>query len=413
MSTVNVDYNAVEGNLKDIFAGYENAIPKEYVIMREFPFDSSNMVGDEYQHGVELTRPHGFTTAAYGVFPALNVPVARTALKARLQPYQMYLRERVTYDILSRAQSSKQAARNELGATIESMRDAQIFRQETLGFYGQSGLAAVGTVTVDACSVTSATWAAGMWAGNEGMPVDVRDSTGATLYGTVHLGLVDFDNLTLNFGSGEGSLLVAGRTLWFQGGSTTTELVGIKKVLNNAGTLYNISAALYGLWKGIVQPIAAGSDATFKQCIQLDAKIRARGGAGDQLGFVNPDVFTTLVSTMEAARTFSGPDQYRPTEVVRGTQELAFYSPVGKTTIKPHPIVQRGDYFSLRADKWKRAGATDPTFSIPGSSGNLSQELQDYPGREIRAMSNNTWFSPRPAASGQLSGIVYGGTTTS
>src|SRR5258706_12643167 len=126
--------------------------------MREFPCDSRNMVGDEYQHGVELARPQGFTTAAYGVFPSLNVPVPRTALKARLQPYQMYLRERVTYDILSRAQSSKQAARNELGATIESMRDAQIFRQETLGFYGQSGFAAVGTVTWDACSFTSATW---------------------------------------------------------------------------------------------------------------------------------------------------------------------------------------------------------------------------------------------------------------
>ncbi len=412
MSSAIVNIDAVEGNLKTVFAGYENAIPKEYVIMREFPFDSSHMVGDEYQHGVELTRPHGFTTAASGVFPALNQPVARTALKAKLQPYQMYLRERITYDVLSRAQTSEQAAKNELGATIESMRDAQIFRQETLGFYGQSGLAAVGTVTVDNASITSATWGAGMWAGNEGMPVDVRSADGLTLYGTVHITYVDFDNLTLNFEAGEGALLAVGRTLWFQGGSTTSELVGIKKIIGNTGTLYNISAATYGLWKGVTQAVTAGSDMTFKQAIQLDARIRSRGGAGDQLGFINPDVFTTLVATIESARTFSGPDQYKPTEVVRGTQELAFYSPVGKTTIKPHPIVVRGDYFSLRADKWKRAGATDPTFNIPGSKGNLSQELQDYPGRELRAMANNTWFSPRPAASGNMTGIVYGGTTT-
>ncbi len=248
MSSGIVDINAVNGNLKTIFAGYENAIPKEYVIMREFPFDSSHMVGDEYQHGVELTRPHGFTTAASGVFPALNQPVSRTALKAKLQPYQMYLRERITYDVLSRAQTSEQAAKNELGATIESMRDAQIFRQEVLGFYGQSGLAAIGTVTVDNASITSATWGAGMWAGNEGMPLDVRDSTGATLYGTVHITFVDFDNLTLNFEAGEGALLVAGRTLWFQGGSTTAELVGIKKIIGNTGTMYNISASTYGLW---------------------------------------------------------------------------------------------------------------------------------------------------------------------
>jgi hypothetical protein len=144
----------------------------------------------------------------------------------------------------------------------------------------------------------------------------------------------------------------------------------------------------------------------------LDARIRARGGMGDQLAFVNSDVFTTLEGTIEGARTFSGPNQYRPTQVDRGTMELTFYSPVGKTTIKPHPIVKRGDYFSLRGGKWKRVGSSDPTFEVAGE-GRMLHDLQDYPGKELREMAFNTWFTPRPAASGYLDGITFGGTTTS
>ena len=52
-----VDYAAVTGNLKTVMGGYENALPKEAILMREFSFESGAKVGDEYQYGVELTRP--------------------------------------------------------------------------------------------------------------------------------------------------------------------------------------------------------------------------------------------------------------------------------------------------------------------------------------------------------------------
>lgn len=381
--------------------------------MREFPFDDSNKIGSEYQHGVELTRPQGFTTAASGVFPALNAPVAREVPKARVQPWQMYLRERVTYEVLSRCQESKQAAKAELGATIESMRDSFMFRQETLGFYGQVGLAIVGTVTGDSASITSQSWAAGMWAGNENMPLTVRTSAGADA-GLVQIEEVDFDNLTITFVTGGGAVLTeagASPTLWFQGGSSSAELIGIKKVLQNTGVLYSIDAAQYGLWNGVRGSVTTGWDLTFLQAIRLDARIRARGGMGDQFGFVNPDVFTTLEGTLEGARTFSGPEQYRPTQIDRGMQELTFYSPVGKTTVKPHPLVKRGDYFSVRSEKWKRVGSSDPTFEVAGE-GRMLHDLQDYPGKELREMAFNTWFTPRPAGSGYLDGITFGGTAT-
>lgn len=404
-----VDFNSVTGNLKTVFAGYENAVPQESILMREFSFESGSKVGDEYQYGVELTRPHGHTTAAPGVFPALNQPVARQAPKAKLQPYQHYLRERVTYDILSRCQDSSQAAKAELGATIESMRESMMFRQEVFALYGQSGLAVIGTVTGDTIVLTLASYASGMWAGNENMPLTIRDSTGATVVKDVTILTVADSTRTLTLNPGDGAGLAADQTVWFQGGGPTTEPVGISAILLNAGSLYNISAATYGLWKGNQLALTGGEDLGFKRAIQLDAAIRSRGGMGDQLGLVNPDVYTTLVSSVEAARDFGG-DQYKTAEIDRGTRQLRYFSPTGCTTIMAHPIVKHGDYFSLRRKKWFRAGATDPTANIPGEGGKVLFDLQDYPGKELRMMANNTWFTPRPAASGMITGITYGGT---
>lgn len=413
MGNAQVDYSAVRGNLKDVFAAYENACPKELLLMRDFSFDSGEKAGDDYILGVELARPQGFTTAAPGVFPALNAAVSRVAMKARLQPYQMYLRERITYDVLTRAAESRMAARTELGATIEAMRDSIMFRQEVLALYGQQGLATIGTVTGDSASITSATWAPGMWAGTEGARLTARDSSG-NFKTTVTINFVNFDNLTLQFNTGDGQLLAANQVLWFENSSSSTELVGVKAVLANTGTLYNINAAQFSLWKGVVYDMTveqAGSDITLKHVLRLDARIRSRGGAGDQNGYVSPDGFTTLVNSIEAARTFGGSNQYSPTEITRGTQELCFYSPVGKTIIKPHPFVARGDFFSMRSDKWNRAGATDPTFNLPGQE-QLGLELQDYPGRELRSLANNSWVSRRPASSGLIKNVTFGGTTT-
>lgn len=411
-STPQYDINAASGNLKDIYAGYENAVPKEAILMREFSFESGDKVGGEYQYGVELTRPQGHTTAAAGVFPALNQPVARQVPKAKLTPYQHYLRDRVTYEVLARCAESKQAAKQEIGATVEAMRESMMFRQEVFALYGQQGLAIIGTVTgaSDQIVLTLGSYASGMWAGNENMVLTVRDSSG-TFKKDVTILTIDDTNRTLTLNAGATTSLTATDVLWFQGGSSTSEPVGIAKILQNTGTLYNISASDFGLWKANTLALGTNEDLGFKKVITLDAMIRNRGGMGDQLGLVNPDVYVTLISTVENARDFGG-EQYKTAEIDRGTRQLRFHSPTGTTTIMAHPLVKHGDFFSLRKGKWWRAGATDPTATIPGEGGKVLFDLQDYPGKELRMMADNTWFTPRPAASGMITNITFGGTVS-
>lgn len=409
-STPQFDIAAAAGNVKDIYAGYENAVPKEAIMMREFDFDSGDKVGGEYQYGVELTRPQGHTTAASGVFPALNQPVARQVPKAKLTPWQHYLRDRVTYEVLSRCAESKQAAKAEIGATVEAMRESMMFRQEVFALYGQEGLAIIGTVTAstETVTLTLGSYASGMWAGQENVVLTVRDSAGV-FKKDVTVQTIDDTNRGIVLNAGATAGLVATDVLWFQGGSSTSEPRGVSAILANTGSMYNIDAAAYGLWKSNTLALGANEDLGFKKVITLDAAIRNRGGMGDQLGLVNPDVYVTLISSVENARDFGG-DQYKTAEIDRGTRQLRFHSPTGTTTIQAHPLVKHGDFFSLRKGKWWRAGATDPTATIPGEGGKVLFDLQDYPGKELRMMADNTWFTPRPAASGKITGITFGGT---
>lgn len=411
-STPQFDISAAEGNVKDVYAGYENAVPQEDMLMREFSLDAGHKVGDKYQYGVELTRPQGHTTAANGVFPALNQPVARQIPKAELTPYQHYLRDRVTYEVLARCAESKQAAKVEIGATIEAMQESMMFRQEVFGLYGQQGLAVIGTVTAatEKITITLASWASGMWAGNENMVLTVRDSSG-NFKKDVTISAVDDTNRDITLTAGGTTGLAATDILWFQGGSSTSEPVGLKTIIKNTGSLYNIDAAVYGLWKSNVVTLGGTEDLGFKRVIQLDAMIRNRGGMGEQLGLISTNVYTTLINTVESARNFGGA-QYKTAEIDRGTQQLRFHSPSGSTTIKAHPMVKNGDFFSLRKGKIWRAGATDPTSTIPGKGGKVLFDLQDYPGMELRMMADNTWFCPRPAALGLVENIAFGGTVS-
>lgn len=412
-STPQFDLNAAAGNVKDVYAGYEKALPKEAELMREFPFEEGDKVGGEYQYGVELTRPHGHTTAAQGVFPALNQPVARQVPKAKVQPFQHYLRDRVTYEVLARCAESKQAAKSEIGATVEAMVESMAFRQEVFGFYGQKGLGVIGTVTAasDRVTLTLESWASGIWAGNEGMVLTVRDASG-TFKKDVTIEAIDDENRYLTFNAGGANGLVATDVLWFQGGSSTTEPGGLEAIISNTGLMHNINAATYGLWKSNLTTLDGTEDLGFKRVIQLDARIRNRGGMGDQLCYISANVYTTLIASVEAARDFGG-TQYKTAEIDRGTQQLRFHSPTGTSTIKAHPIVKNGDFFSLRKGKVWRAGATDPTATIPGEGGKVLFDLQDYPGKELRMMADSTWFCPRPAALGMIKNIKFGGTVIS
>lgn len=396
------DLTSLNGQFKTVYGDYEEMVPENAYLMKEVGFSSAERIGENYVHGVELTRSHGWTMAVSTATPNLNAPVSRESKKATVDGYQSIMRSRISYVAANRAKQGQAAFVTETQATVEELRTSHLERLEVLALYGQVGLGTVSSVATDTVTLTQGSFAEGIWAGAENMKIDVYASNLTTFRGTKQIQSVDFDNRALTLNTGEGSGISANDVIFYQGGSTTTEYAGIQKITSNTGTLFGISAVTYNLWKSPTSTLWS-VPLTLKDILAIDGRSRARGGKGDKVVLVHHSTFVDLVNDIEAARTFGG-DQYKSNMVERGTQSLKLFSPTGVMTIIVHDCVKRGDAFGLNLSKWKRIGSTDPTFKFNGQD-QYFFDLENVGALEIRSFADNAWFCTRPATAWYITGI--------
>ena len=83
--------------------------------------------------------------------------------------------------------------------------------------YGQMGYATVSSVSGSVITITTAEWAPGIWAGAEGMPIEIRDSSGATSRGTFTVSAVSMDNRTITTDSAPPASVTSGDVIWHKG----------------------------------------------------------------------------------------------------------------------------------------------------------------------------------------------------
>lgn len=403
MGFPNTDLQSMSGNFKRVYGGYEKLAPQSAMLMREIAFSSAERIGEQYVHGVELTKSHGWTMANSAATPNLNAPVSRIAKQALVDGFQSIMRSRISYIAAKRASGSDASFVTETQATVEELRVSHMERLEVLCLYGQSGLGIVGTISVptDTVVLTEKSWADGIWVGMEGSPIDIYSSAGV-FRGTKNIQSVNFDTRSLVFDTGETANLAADDVLYYQGGSATTEMAGIHKILSNTGTLFNISASDYALWRAIQIALSSGT-LNLVNVLDADARCRGRGGKGDRKVLMNPSVFVDMVNDIEDARTFGG-NQYKSSQIERGTESLTIYSPTGKMELVPHDCVKKGDCFGLMLSRWKRVGSTDPTFKINGGE-QYFFDLQDTAALEIRSFADFAAFCTRPASNFYISNI--------
>src|SRR6185295_7167211 len=117
------------------------------------------------------------------------------------------------------------------------------------------------------------------------MPLEIRDSAGTTIRGECVVTSVDLDNLTVTV-----NLLPAGTTgtdvIWHKG-AYGNEFAGVHKILTNTGTLFNISATSYSLWKGNTYS-AASAALSLAKIERAIAQAVNKGLDTDVTVFVNP-----------------------------------------------------------------------------------------------------------------------------
>ncbi len=108
----------------------------------------------------------------------------------------------------------------------------------------------------------------------------------------------------------------------------------------------------------------------------------------------SPDKFAQLASDEAALRRYV----QDVNNTKRGVKGISFMMGAVDVEILPHPLMRGGHGFMLAEDSIQRVGATDVTFSMPGSGGETMQvHVTSQTALEFRSMSDQAIYSDCPA----------------
>lgn len=407
------DPNTMAGDFKNLYrdSGLINAIPSWMIIQDKFPFEEAEAgLGQYYVFGVVLQKEQGVTYApSSGVnsgVQTLNAPVAGYIGQAQVEGFAIYLRSRLSYDAAAKAsRAGKKAFAQAYGAVLKNMKESHQYRLELSLLYGRDGLAVVSGNTAGVLTITAASWATGMWA--SGMKGAVLEAfTGTTASETQHNG--DLTISAINVAAktvtvtGTSAAVVANDVLYFKGARTTTafnECAGLTRILSNTGSLFNIDAATYELWKAQSYNVGGNLSLT---AIFNGAAIGMSFGLEKAVLICSPEKFAQLASDEAALRRYV---QDAP-NAKRGVKGITFMLGSVDVEILPHPLMKQGQAMMLAEDSIHRVGATDVTFSLPGSNEPMQVHVTDSTAIELRSMSDQAIYSDAPAMNVLLTGIT-------
>lgn len=404
MATANAFSTTLNGLFKETYADkLENLIPDGVQLLKEIKFASKEkQPGNLYHQPVILGLEHGVTFASSDddAFN-LNAPVAGQIKDAQVRGNPVVLRSVLGYVAASRAaQGGAKAFMDATKYLVANMVRSISRKLEVEMFYGQMGYGTVGSVAGNVITITTAEWAPGIWVGAENMPLEIRDTTGATSRGETSVSAVDLEARTVTVTTMPAGT-VATDVIWHKG-AYGNEFAGIHKIITNTGTLFNISAATYNLWKGNTYN-ASGALSLAKIQSAL-AKPVEKGLDSDVCVFINPRTWANLLTDQAALRSYD--HSYKPSEFENGAKSLKFYSQNGMVEIRPSIYVKEGYAFALAKDELLRIGSTDVTFRRPGQGDEFFRELENSAGYELRCYSDQALFTFAPGKQCVITGIV-------
>ena len=408
--TPNNTVGTLNGFFKETYAEkLGELIPDGVKLLNKIKFMSKDkQPGNLYHQPVILGLEHGVTFAGSDEDAFnLNAPVAGQVKDAQVKGSPVVLRSLLGYVAASRAALGGQKAF--MDATkflVANMLRSMAKKLEIELLYGQMGYGAVAAGGVAGAAVTIATaeWAPGIWAGAEGMPIEIRDAAGAISRGEFKVVSVNMDTrvITLNADAAAAGV-VATDVIWHKG-AYGNEFPGIHKILSiSSGTLFNIDVGTYNLFRGNVFS-AGGAALSFTKLNLAAARAVEKGLEGPLLAMVNPRAWANMLSDQAALRRYDG--SYSASKMENGAEKLMFHSQNGLIEIEPSIYVKEGYAYLLSTDDWFRVGSTDMTFKRPGQGEEFFRDLENSAAYELRLYSDQALFCMAPAKNVLVTGIV-------
>jgi hypothetical protein len=405
------DLTQLDGLFKDVYAdSLENLLPGGIVWTKEVNFvERAKRQGDVYNQPVMLKRSHGFTYSNDGGVYTLNDAVSGETKEAQVDASEIVLRDRISYAAASRAASGPNAFMEATEVVVLNMRESFAVRLEVALMYGQSGIGQVdGAPAANVITIGTDEWAAGIWAGAEGMKIQAYDAlSGGTVQNTANGGImtisaVSMSGRTITVDDDAG---VADNDYLFYHGSYGNEMAGLHKIITNTGTLFGINAASYSLWSGNTYSASAAALSFNKVSAAINLGME-KGLNEDACLIVNNNGWTDLMQDVAALRTVD--ESYANASVDFGHQSITFFTANGKITVKSSIYCKEGFAYIVIPRHFKRVGSTDVTFNRPGQSDTFFKDLENESGFELRAYTDQALFCHSPGKQVVITAIVNG-----
>jgi hypothetical protein len=396
----------LNGLFKETYADkVEHLVPEGVRLRNMVDFQSAaKQPGNIYHQPVVLTHEHGFTYGGVeGDAFLLNNAKAGVMRDAQIRGHEMVLRSYLSIGAVSRSSNDKAAFVQATKLLVENMLKSFARRLEVQLMYGQEGLAEIESISGTVLSIEKEEFSPGIWSGGEGMLVQIYSdlSDSATLRGEAEVTAVSLDDRSVTLNS-----LPAGTTAGdhiFYKGAKGSEFAGLHKIITNTGSLFNISAASYNLWKGSIVDVGsdfAGNEAvlSFAKVEEAIARAVEKGLADDKMTvLVNPRSWNNLLTEQAAKRQYD--TSWDKAKVMNGSQAIEFYGQNGTIEIVSSIYVKEGFAYAFPKDDYMRIGSSDITFEMPGFEDKFFRLLENANGYELRAYTDQALFCRAPGRS--------------
>ncbi len=404
--TPNNSVGTLNGFFKETYADkLKELIPDGVKLLNKIKFMAKDkQPGNLYHQPVILGLEHGVTFAASDEDAFnLNAPVAGQVKDAQVRGNPVVLRSLLGYAAASRAAlGGKQAFMDATKFLVANMLRSMAKKLEIEMLYGQVGYGAIGSKAGVVITISTPEWAPGIWAGAEGMPIEIRDVSGAISRGSSTVFSVDMTLRTITLTADIPSA-VATDVIWHKG-AYGNEFPGIHKILTiTSGILFNIDVGQYNLFRGNQYDAQSGA-LSFTKLNQAVARSVEKGLDGRVLALVNPRAWANMLSDQAALRKYDS--SYSSSKAENGMSSILFHSQNGEIEIEPSIYVKEGYGYVMSLEEWFRVGSTDMTFKRPGQGEEFFRDLENAAAYELRLYSDQAVFCMAPGRNTIIINVV-------
>ena len=380
--------STLNGLFKQVYAkSVKTAIPNFAILQARLPFSKAAILGDKYHLPVVLSDEHGFTYGgSSGANYTLNSAVSLQMQDAQVPGSELTLQSGMSYGAVSRAQSKgSTAVEGAVGILIERMKASTAKRVEIAMIYGGSGIGQIvststtGSAGTRVYTISTSSFAAGIWAGLENANLDLYTTVGVKLNtnaGVVITAVsVGLKTVTISGNSADLTAIDAATNpkIYFMG-TFGNEMTGLDQIMINTGVLFNIDASAYNLWAAQTYD-CQGSALTMNKVLSAVNLAVGRGLMQDVQLLVAADSWANLNANLAGQRMFDG--SYKSSKAENGVESIKYHSSNGMIEVICHPFVKSGEAFLLPLDNVQRVGSTDIDFRGDGPDGQQEYLVQN------------------------------------